>query len=94
MPPLLRGIKRTAVVAGAAAVSKRISRRQTGRWSGEDESQANDELPDEEQPAEEQPPADDMSATIEQLRQLAELRTQGVLTDAEFEQQKARVLGN
>jgi len=35
-----------------------------------------------------------MSATIEQLRQPAELRTQGVLTDAEFEQQKARVLGN
>ena len=90
MPPLLRGIKRTAVAAGAAAVSKRISRRQQGRWSGETGPEAYDA----EQPDEEQAPADDMSATIEQLRGLAELRTQGVLTDAEFEQQKARVLGN
>jgi hypothetical protein len=91
MPRLLRGIKRTAVVAGAAAVSKRISRRQAGRWSGQDEPHPHDE---EEQPAEEQAPPNDMSAAIEQLRQLAELRTQGVLTDAEFERQKARVLGS
>jgi len=88
MPRLLRGIARTAVVAGTAtAVSNRVSRRQSGRWSGRQE-------PDEVQPDEEQAPEDDMSTKIEQLRQLGELKTQGVLTDAEFEQQKARVLGN
>jgi hypothetical protein len=82
---------RTAVAAGAAkAVSHRVARRQSGRWSGQEEPEAYDE----EQPAEEHPPADDMSTKIEQLRQLGELKTQGVLNDAEFEQQKARILGN
>jgi hypothetical protein len=33
-----------------------------------------------------------MSAQLEQLRQLGELRSQGVVSDAEFEQQKARIL--
>jgi hypothetical protein len=90
MPGLLRGMARTAVVAGTAtAVSNRVSRRQAGRWS----RQAEPEAPEEQQPVEEQPPADDMSTKIEQLRQLGELKTQGVLTDAEFEQQKARILG-
>jgi len=83
---------RTAVVAGTAtAVSNRVSRRQAGRW----QRQAEEQAPEEELPAEqppEQPPADDMSTKIEQLRQLGELKTQGVLTDAEFEQQKARIL--
>jgi hypothetical protein len=92
MPRLLRGIKRTAVVAGAAAVSKRISRRQQGKWSGETEPEP--EADDTEQRADEQPPADDMAATIDQLHQLGELKAQGVLTEAEFEQQKARVLRN
>jgi hypothetical protein len=92
---------RTAVAAGAAkVVSNRVSRRQTGRWSQEPEPEAYDsesydsEPYDEDQPADEQPPADDMSMKIEQLRQLGELKTQGVLTDAEFEQQKALILGN
>jgi hypothetical protein len=34
-----------------------------------------------------------MTDRIGQLRQLGELRDQGVLTEAEFEQQKARLLG-
>lgn len=86
MPGLLRGIARTAVVAGTAtAVSNRVSRRQAGRWSrrAQDEQDAD--------PVEE--PADEMTAQLEQLRQLGELRTQGVLTDAEFEQQKGLILG-
>jgi len=88
---------RTAVVAGTAtAVSNRVSRRQAGRWQRQAEEQAPEEeqhAPEEVQPAE-QPPADDMSTKIEQLRQLGELKTQGVLTDAEFEQQKARILNS
>jgi len=91
---------RTAVVAGATTVSHRISRRQTGRWSQEAEpdayaeGQSIEEQSIEEQSTEEEPPADDMSLKIEQLRQLGELRDKGLLNDAEFEQQKARVLGN
>ena len=34
-----------------------------------------------------------MSETLAQLQQLAELKAQGVLTDAEFEAQKRRILG-
>lgn len=83
MPGLLRGIARTAVVAGTAtAVSNRVSRRQAGRWSRRAQ---------EEQDAD---TGDDVSAQLEQLKQLGELRTQGVLTDAEFERQKAQILGD
>jgi hypothetical protein len=80
MPGLLRGIARTAVVAGTAtAVSNRVSRRQAGRWAAQDE------------PADAS--GDDTSDRLAQLQQLGALKAQGVLTDAEFEQQKARILG-
>ena len=83
--PLLRGIARTAVVAGTAtAVSNRVSRRQANRWSQE-EQQASYE----QQPAAPAPPAAD---PFEQLKQLGELKAQGVLTEAEFEAQKAKIL--
>jgi Short C-terminal domain len=87
MPGLLRGVARTAVVAGTAtAVSNRVSRRQARRWS-EQEPQYDEPAP---QPAAPAPaPAPD---TVSQLRELAELRTQGVLTDAEFAAQKAKIL--
>jgi hypothetical protein len=89
MPGLLRGIARTAVIAGTAtAVSNRVSRRQAGRWARNAQDEQDQGLDD--QPVEE--PADDMSAQLEQLRQLGELRSQGVVSDAEFEQQKARIL--
>jgi hypothetical protein len=90
---LIRGVARTAVVAGTAtAVSNRVSRRQAGRWASQ------------EQPAQEQPPAPapaaptapaapDMNDRISQLKQLGELKDQGVLSENEFEQQKARILG-
>ena len=93
MPGLLRGIARTAAIAGTAtAVSNRVSRRQAGRWArdAQDEPEQDQRYSDDEPEAE---PADDMSARLDQLRQLGELRTQGVLSDAEFEQQKARILG-
>ena len=84
MPGLLRGVARTAVIAGTATtVSNRVSRRQAGRWSRQAEAGEYEQAP----------PEDDMSAKIEQLRQLGELRAQGVLSDAEFEVQKSRILG-
>jgi Short C-terminal domain len=88
---LLRGIARTAAVAGTAtAVSNRVSRRQSGRWSRQNQQR------DAEQQYAEQEPAgpDDMSSKLEQLKQLGQLKQEGVLTAAEFEQQKAQILGS
>jgi hypothetical protein len=97
MPGLLRGMARTAVVAGTAtAVSNRVSRRQAGRWSRQNEEedmrQQYEQQPHYAAPAPAAPPPDPTTARIEQLQKLGELRTQGVLTDAEFEAQKARIL--
>lgn len=91
MPGLLRGVARTAVVAGTAtAVSNRVSRRQQGRWAAQEQYQA---APQQPQPASyAAPAAPDMTDKIEQLKQLGELKAQGVLTEAEFEEQKRRVL--
>jgi hypothetical protein len=89
MPGLLRGIARTAVVAGTAtAVSNRVSRRQAGRWARQDQQQYVEQEPP---PAEPQP-ASDMDSKLAQLKQLGELKSQGVLSEAEFEQQKSRIL--
>jgi hypothetical protein len=88
---LLRGIARTAVVAGTAtAVSNRVSRRQAGRWARQDEEYAGSEPAG---PADDAAEADEMTVRLEQLKQLAELHDQGVLTDAELERQKAQILG-
>lgn len=82
--PLLRGIARTAVVAGTAtAVSNRVSRRQAERWSQEDQGQYQEPAPMAAEPAPD---------PLEQLKQLGELKAAGVLTDAEFEAQKAKIL--
>jgi membrane protease subunit (stomatin/prohibitin family) len=84
--PLLRGMARTAVIAGTAtAVSNRVSRRQANRWAQQEDAQAN-----EQQAA--APAAPDTSDKLDQLKQLGELHTAGVLTDAEFEVQKEKIL--
>jgi putative oligomerization/nucleic acid binding protein len=95
MPGLLRGIARTAVVAGTAtAVSNRVSRRQGERW-------AQQGYYDEPEPAPAPPPAPapvapaaPAAAPIEQLKELAQLKEQGILTPEEFAVQKARILGS
>ena len=101
MPGLLRGVARTAVVAGTAtAVSNRVSRRQAGRWAAQEQASYQSQPPPqyyEQAPPPPPPPAaapsGDMDAKLAQLKELAELKEQGVLTGAEFEQQKARILG-
>jgi|SRR5687767_14552948 hypothetical protein len=101
MPGLLRGVVRTAVVAGTAtAVSNRVSRRQAERWQQQGSYPSDQPEPAyaEPQPAyaapEPPPPAAPAAdPMIQQLKDLAALRDQGVLTDEEFETQKARVLG-
>jgi hypothetical protein len=75
---------RTAVVAGTAtAVSGRVQRRQADKWDQQDAQQNQQEAPPPE-------PEDDSTA---QLQNLAQLHTQGVLTDEEFAAAKAKLLG-
>jgi Short C-terminal domain len=96
MPGLLRGIARTAVIAGTAtAVSNRVSRRQVNRWSRqEDERYAQQQQPPPQQQYYQQPPPPPPPRdTVTQLKELAELKSQGILTDAEFQAQKAKILG-
>ncbi|HEY8809869.1 MAG TPA: SHOCT domain-containing protein [Solirubrobacterales bacterium] len=88
MPGLLRGVARTAAIAGTAtAVSNRVSRRQAARWQGQEEQQAPVQQAPPPAPA---PPAE--QSTIEQLKELAALKDQGVLTEEEFAAQKAKIL--
>jgi hypothetical protein len=90
MPGLLRGVARTAVVAGTAtAVSNRVSRRQANRW-GQQEYEQQPEPQYQQAPP---PPAAPAPDPIEQLKQLGELRQQGILTEEEFAAQKAKILG-
>ena len=125
MPGLIRGVARTAVVAGTAtAVSNRVSRRQAGRWADQEPQQASQPPPPPAaypQPVYQEPPPpppaytppppglyqkpmyqpsppppaadENMDAKLLQLRQLGELRAQGILTEAEFEAQKRAILG-
>ena len=88
MPGLLRGIARTAVVAGTAtAVSNRVSRRQAERWGYQQEAA----YPQQGYAEPSAPPAGGEDR-IEQLKELAALKEQGVLTDEEFAAEKARIL--
>jgi hypothetical protein len=96
MPGLLRGVARTAVVAGTAtAVSGRVQRRQQGRWAAQEAEQAPppaEEPQYAEAPAAAAPAASGTDDKLAQLKQLGELRDAGVLTDAEFEGQKGKIL--
>ena len=95
MPGLLRGVARTAVIAGTAtAVSNRVSRRQGNRWAAQEAQQEAAE-PQEAAPPPAAPPpaADTTSDRLEMLKQLGQLHADGTLTDAEFAAEKAKILG-
>lgn len=111
MPGLLRGIARTAVIAGTAtAVSNRVSRRQLNRWSQQEDQQYAQQQYQQPPPQQQQyyqqpppqqqyyqqppppPPPAPPRDTVTQLKELAELKSQGILTDAEFQAQKAKIL--
>src|SRR4051794_39523521 len=113
MPGLIRGVARTAVVAGTAtAVSGRVARRQASRYADKDaaimaerqqayeqqtyQQQQSYQQPYPQQSYEPPPPEaapEPPSLPIEQLKQLGELKEQGILTDEEFQAQKAKLLG-
>jgi Short C-terminal domain len=99
MPGLLRGVARTAVAAGTwTAVSNRVARHQYNKWSEQDTQPQYAQQPQPQyaqqpqqyaQPAPAAAPEDDR---IAKLKQLADLKAQGILTDEEFANEKARVL--
>lgn len=93
MPGLLRGMARTAVIAGTAtSVSNRVSRRQGERWAAQEQEAAvqAQAAPAQMAPAPAQAGA---SSTIDQLKELGQLKAQGILTEEEFAAQKAKILG-
>lgn len=100
MPGLLRGVARTAVVAGTAtAVSNRVSRRQGERWATQGQAVYGRpaQYAPEPEPMPAPPPAGPPPGgtdRIAALKDLAELKAQGVLTEAEFEREKARILAS
>jgi|1186.fasta_scaffold71048_2 hypothetical protein len=101
MPGLLRGIARTAAVAGTATVvAGRVRRRQDAKFAQRDadtaaqrdQAYAEDTAPEPEPEAAPPPPSDSTTDRLEQLKTLGELKQSGVLTEAEFEAQKAKIL--
>jgi hypothetical protein len=89
MPGLLRGVARTAVIAGTAtSVSNRVSRRQGQRWAQQEEAQQQ-QAP---APVAAAAPAAGGQSMIDQLKELGELKAQGILTEEEFAAQKAKLL--
>jgi len=98
MPGLLRGVARTAAVAGTATgVSNRVARRQAEKWQSQGGAQ-----PMQYRAAAQSPPQEEYAAPVaaapqqsvaDQLKELAELKNQGILTDEEFAAQKAKILG-
>jgi len=101
-------LKTAATVAVASSVHGRIQRRQQNRWAAQDAAAAQPAAPPPAAPpqamapqamappappppAPPAPPAD-MTERLAQLAQLGDLKSAGILTEAEFEQQKARIL--
>jgi hypothetical protein len=101
MPGLLRGVARTAVIAGtASAVSGRVQRRQAERFADRDaqiyadRTAAYQQATAPPQAPPPPPPSAGGSDTIAQLQQLAELKAQGILSEEEFAAAKAKVLNS
>ncbi|MEI2697893.1 MAG: SHOCT domain-containing protein [Microthrixaceae bacterium] len=102
MPGLLRGVARTAVVAGTAStVNGRVQRRQAEKFADRDaqiyaernqayQQQVAAQQPVQQAPAPAAAPAGD--DTLAQLQKLGDLHQQGILTDDEFAAQKAKIL--
>lgn len=108
MPGLIRGIARTAVVAGtASAVAGRVQRRQAEKYADRDaQIYADREAAYEQQAAQQAPPpqvayeaapapapAPSQADVIDQLQRLGDLKAQGILTEDEFAAEKAKLLG-
>lgn len=101
MPRLIRGVARTAVVAGTAtAVSGRVARRQAEKYADRDQAIAANRgagyaegAQSTYQAAPQPAPAPAAPDPIAELKELAELKEQGILTEEEFSAKKAQILG-
>jgi hypothetical protein len=88
MPGLLRGVARTAVIAGTAThVSNNVSRRQQQKWDSQQQAAP------EQVAAPQQAAPVDTNDQIAQLEKLAELQKAGILTAEEFTAKKQQILG-
>lgn len=86
MPGLLRGMARTAVIAGTAThVSNNVSRRQAQRWAAEEQQQAPQQAAS--------APAEPQGDVYAELEKLGQLKDQGILTQQEFDAKKSQLLG-
>jgi hypothetical protein len=102
MPRLIRGVARTAVIAGTAtAVSGRVARRQAEKYTDRDAQIAADRQAAYDQaaapaaaPVAAAPAAAPESDLMDQLQKLGDLKAQGILTEEEFAAQKAKLLGS
>lgn len=97
MPGLIRGVARTAVVAGtASAVAGRVNRHQQQKWSAQDQQQYEQQQYEQQQAAAAQPaaaPEPEEPEYMAELQQLAQLKNQGIITPEEFEAKKKQILG-
>jgi hypothetical protein len=95
MPGLIQGLARAAVIAGkATGVSDLVSRRHGGRWWARQDQphQCRDEP--QQQQGEQAPAGSSLDDRLALLRQLGDLKAQGVLSEGEFEQQTSQILNS
>lgn len=104
-PGLVGTMARTAVVAGtASAVSGGVARRQQAKYAEQDANAAAQQQAEYDQQqamaqqaaaeqAAAQPVAAPQADVVGQLKELAALKDQGILTEEEFAAQKAKILG-
>jgi hypothetical protein len=100
MGGLLRGMAKTAAVAGTAQATRNVVNRHAAKRNVAAYSEAEQQVQG--QPVQYAQPAPPPAAaaapasqddTISQLERLGALKDQGVLTDEEFQAQKAKILG-
>jgi hypothetical protein len=88
--PVVRTVARTAVIAGTAtAVAGGVNRHQQQKYANQDAAEQQAAPPPQAAPVAAAPDSDD---PISKLKELANLKDQGILTEAEFNDQKAKVL--
>lgn len=91
--PVLRTVGRTAVIAGtASAVAGRVNRHQQNKWADQDQQAAMQQQQAQAAPPPAAAPPADSDELINKLKELANLKEQGILTEAEFDDQKAKIL--
>lgn len=94
MPGLLRGVARTAVIAGTAtATSNAVNRRQAERNVRAVEQAEQQVYAQQAPPVAQAAPAETMDDKLAQLERLGQLKAQGILSEEEFEKQKDAILG-